>query len=151
MQELKVQPIKDGTVIDHITPGTALKVLKIIGLPSEKANIMSILINVQGKNSGTKDIVKLEEVELAPREVDKIALIAPKATINIIRNYEVVEKREVELQDMIRVIVRCANPNCISNKNEPIDSQFRVLSKTPPRLRCVYCERELEDIYGSII
>ena len=87
MKELKIQPIKDGTVIDHIASGNAFKVLKILGIPgSSEDSVISIAINVSGKK-GKKDIVKIENRELDPHEVDKIALVAPKATINIIRNF----------------------------------------------------------------
>ncbi|MCU0850964.1 MAG: aspartate carbamoyltransferase regulatory subunit, partial [Candidatus Thermoplasmatota archaeon] len=79
MKELKVTPIKDGTVIDHITPGRALKVLHILKIPESTVWVVSILMNVNGKK-GKKDIVKIENRELDPKEVDKIALIAPKAT-----------------------------------------------------------------------
>ncbi len=151
MKELKVQPIKDGTVIDHITPGNALKVLKILGLLEKQPDsIISIAMNVVGKR-GKKDIVKIENRELDPEEVNKIALIAPNATINIIRNYEVVEKRKVTIPDEIIGIVKCANPNCISNTNEPIQPKFIVKSRNPLKIKCFYCDREPEDISSQII
>jgi len=151
MKELKVQPIKDGTVIDHITPGNALKVLKILGLLERQPDsIISIAMNVVGKR-GKKDIVKIENRELDPKEVDKIALIAPNATINIIRNYEVVEKRKVMVPDEIVGIVKCANPNCISNTNEPVQPKFIVKSRNPLKIKCYYCEKEPEDISSQII
>ncbi|HEC76429.1 MAG TPA: aspartate carbamoyltransferase regulatory subunit [Thermoplasmatales archaeon] len=151
MKELKVQPIKDGTVIDHIAPGNALKVLKILGITeTQPDSVISIAINVTGKR-GKKDIVKIENRELDTKEVDKIALIAPNATINIIRNTEVVEKRRVEVPDEIVGIVKCANPNCISNMKEPVESKFIVKSKNPLRIKCYYCEREPDDISSQII
>ncbi len=151
MKELKVQPIKDGTVIDHITPGNALKVLKILGLLEKQPDsIISIAMNVVGKR-GKKDIVKIENRELDPKEVDKIALIAPNATINIIRNYEVVEKRKVKVPDEIVGIVKCANPNCISNTKEPVQPKFIVKSRNPLKIKCYYCEKEPEDISSQII
>lgn len=151
MRELKVQPIKDGTVIDHITPGNALKVLKILGIAEKQPDsVISIAINVTGKR-GKKDILKIENRELDAREVNKIALIAPNATINIIRNTEVVEKRRVEIPDEIVGIVKCANPNCISNKKEPVEPKFIVKSKNPLKIKCYYCEREPDDISSHII
>ncbi len=151
MKELKVQPIKDGTVIDHITPGNALKVLKILGLLEKQPDsIISIAMNVVGKR-GKKDIVKIENRELDPKEVNKIALIAPNATINIIRNYEVVEKRKVSIPDEIIGIVKCPNPNCISNTNEPIQPKFIVKSRNPLKIKCFYCNREPEDISSQIV
>lgn len=150
MKELKITPIKDGTVIDHITPGRALKVLRVLKIPESTSSVVSVLMNVTGKK-GRKDIVKVENRELDPKELDKIALIAPKATINIIRDYEVVKKHIVEIPDEVVGITRCSNPTCISNAREPVESRFHVISKDPPRIRCYYCEREPEDIAEGII
>ncbi len=150
MKELKITPIKDGTVIDHITPGRALLVLRVLHLPASSSSVVSILMNVMGKK-GKKDIVKIENRELDPKELDKIALIAPKATINIIRDYEVVKKHTVEIPDEVVGITRCSNPTCISNAREPVESRFHVISKDPPRIKCYYCEREPEDIAEGIM
>jgi len=150
MKELKIPPIKDGTVIDHITAGNAVKVLHILGIPKSSSSIVSVAMNVRSR-LGKKDIVKVENRELDPHEVNKIALIAPKATINIIRDYEVAEKHNVELPDEIVGIVRCSNPTCVSNSSEPVKSRFIVMSKDPPRIKCYFCEREPEDIAERII
>ena len=150
MKELRIQPIKDGTVIDHITAGQAVKVLHILRIPESTSSIVSVAINVKSR-IGKKDIVKVENRELDPREVDRIALIAPKATINIIREYEVVEKHKVQLPDEIIGIVKCSNPTCISNSHEPVKSRFLIVSKDPPQIKCYYCEREPEDIAERII
>jgi len=151
MKELKVQPIKNGTVIDHITPGAALKVLKILDIPEqERDSIVSVVMHVEGK-TGKKDIVKIENRELRAEEVDKIALIAPDATINIIRNYEVAEKHRVSIPDEIVGIVTCGNPNCISNAREPVTPRFVVKQRKPLRIQCAYCERELKDISAGLL
>jgi len=150
-KELKIPLIKEGTVIDHITAGNAVKVLHILGIPEKTLDsVVSVAMNVKSK-IGKKDIVKVENRELKPEEVNKIALIAPKATINIIRDYEVVKKFRVHLPDEIVGIVRCPNPNCISNAREPIQSRFRVISRDPIRIKCCYCEREPENIADNII
>ena len=149
-KELKVPLIKDGTVIDHITPGNAVKVLRILGITKTSSFTVSVVMNVKSK-LGKKDIVKIENRELDPPEVNKIALIAPKATINIIRDYEVAEKYKVKLPDEIIGIVRCSNPTCVSNSKEPVKSRFKVISRDPPRILCYYCEREPEDISERII
>lgn len=128
-KELKVPLIKDGTVIDHITAGNAVKVLHIIGIPKGSSSIVSVAMNVKSK-MGKKDIVKVENRELDSKEVDKIALIAPKATINIIRDYEVAKKHKVELPGKIVGIVKCANPTCVSNTNEPVESRFKVICRS---------------------
>ena len=142
---LRVSKIKKGTVIDHITHGHALDILKILGITGrESSGVITIAINVPSKKYGTKDIVKVEGRELRSDEVDKIALLAPHATINIIRNYKVVEKQRVKLPAVIRGIVKCANPSCISNSGEPIQPTFYVENEEPLRLRCHYCGRIME-------
>ena len=150
MKELKVQPIKNGTVIDHITAGNAVKVLHILGIPKISSYIVSVAMNVNSKY-GKKDIVKVENRELDAHEVNKIALIAPKATINIIRDYEVAEKHRVQIPDEVIGIIRCSNPTCVSNSREPVKSRFIVLKKDPIQIKCYYCEREPDDIAERII
>ncbi|RLG22905.1 aspartate carbamoyltransferase regulatory subunit [Methanosarcinales archaeon] len=151
MKELKVKRIESGTVIDHIPPGQAPNVLKILGIRGGSKEVVSMVMNVVGK-TGKKDIVKIENRELAEDELDQIALIAPNATINIIRDYEVVEKYKVTPHDFVEGVVKCSNPNCISNTNEPIVPKFLVERKKPVVLRCMYCERKItEDIAKYLI
>lgn len=151
MKQLKVQPIKNGTVIDHIAAGTALKVLAILGISKMPTETVSVLMNVFSKKYSKKDMVKIENRELNPKEVDKIGLIAPEATINIVKNYRVIVKHKVKLPEVVIGIVRCANPNCISNLKEPVKSKFAVISTSPLKLRCYYCEREMEDVAENIM
>ena len=151
MRDLKVTPIKNGTVIDHISAGMALKVLKVLGISENLSSTVSVLLHVPSKMQGWKDIVKVEDRELNPRELSKIALIAPDATINIIRNYNVAEKHTVALPERAVGILRCANPNCITNSREPVESVFLVRSKDPLRLQCHYCDREIEDIPAHVL
>lgn len=136
---LRVSKIKNGTVIDHITGGHALDVAKILGITGKKRKVITIAINVPSGRFGFKDILKIEGRELNPGEVDKIALLAPHATINIIRNYQVVEKKRVKLPQVIHNIVKCANPACITNTDEPVESKFYVENEDPLRLKCHYC------------
>src|SRR2546427_563841 len=151
MRELRVTPIKNGTVIDHIPAGLALKVLKILGIGDAVTSTVTVAMHVPSQAMGWKDIVKVEDRELGGRELEKIALIAPTATVNVIRNYNVAEKRPLALPDWAVGILRCANPNCISNVREPIESSFVVRSKNPLRVVCKYCDRELEDIVSHIL
>lgn len=136
---LRVSKIKNGTVIDHITGGHALDVIKILGITGRVDGVVTVAINVPSKKLDVKDMVKIEGRELKSEEVDKIALLAPHATINIVRNYKVVEKQRVKLPNIIRGIVKCANPACISNSKEPVQPTFYVESEEPLRLRCHYC------------
>jgi aspartate carbamoyltransferase regulatory subunit len=153
MKEVKVAPIRNGTVIDHITAGQALNVLKILGVNENNiASTISVALHVQsGKEMGLKDIVKLEDRELDPGTVDQIALIAPDATIAIIRDYYVAEKFKVTLADDITGLVRCSNPNCITNMGEPVEPQFRVVERHPPTLRCAYCDRTLVNVSDNLM
>jgi aspartate carbamoyltransferase regulatory subunit len=102
-------------------------------------------MNVSSRRSGRKDIVKVEDRELKEEEVNKISLIGPGATINIIRDRRVVDKYTVDMPDLIVGVLRCPNPSCISNTNEPINSRFIVKSKNPVILRCVYCEQAIAE------
>ena len=142
---LRVKPITNGTVIDHIAGGQALNVLKILGISGTTGATVSVVMNVESKKLGKKDIVKVEDRELREEELDRIALIAPAASINIIRNCKVIEKRPVDLPDEIVGVVRCQNPNCISNTHEPIKSRMLVKGKNPVSLRCLYCEQPLTE------
>lgn len=136
---LRVSKIKDGTVIDHITGGHALEVLKILGITDHVECVVTVGMNVPSKTLGLKDMVKIEGRELKSEEVDKIALLAPHASINIIRNYKVVDKQLVRLPKIIKETIKCANPACISNSKEPVKSTFYVENEEPLRLRCHYC------------
>jgi len=141
---LRVSKIKEGTVIDHITGGHALDVIKILGIKGRAEGVVTVAMNVPSKRHGTKDVVKVEGRELNPKEVDKIALLAPHATINIIRDYKAAEKKRVKLPKVIRGIVKCANPACISNSSEPVQPTFYVEKEDPLRLRCHYCSYIME-------
>lgn len=144
-RELRVKPIKNGTVIDHIAGGQALNVLKILGISGTTDATVSVVMNVESSKLGKKDIVKVEDRELLEDEVNKIALIAPAASINIIRDYTVIDKHIVDLPNEIVGVVRCQNPNCISNTTEPIKSRMLVKAKNPVLLRCIFCEQPLTD------
>ena len=152
--EIKIPPIRNGTVIDHIENGQALNVLKILGVNENNIDSgISIGMHVPTTKESKKwkDIVKLEDMELDETTVSKIALIAPEATISIIRDYYVAEKFDVKLGDKVVGLVRCSNPNCITNKGEPVSPKFFVENRNPPRLRCGYCDRILLNISDNLI
>lgn len=152
--DIKIPPIRNGTVIDHIANGQALNVLKILGVSESNIDsAISIGMHVPTTKTGSKwkDVVKLEDRELDPKTVDKIALIAPDATISIIRDYYVAEKYQVKLGERVVGLVKCSNPNCITNKGEPVAPEFFVESRNPPKLRCVYCDRVLLKISDNLI
>jgi len=146
VRELKITPIKNGTVIDHIGDGLALEVLRIMGAQAlDKDSTVSVALHVRSNKLGWKDIVKVENMELSPRKVNAIALIAPTATISIIREYKVREKRPVDLPERIVGVLRCPNLNCISNQVEPVESEFEVTQRRPVVLTCAFCERRVDD------
>ena len=145
MKGVKVKRIKNGTVIDHITGGQALNVLQIIGVTKEYPKaVLTVAMNVPSKKMGIKDIVKVEGRELKADEVDKISLISPESSINIIRDYEVREKKNVSLPKTLEGVLVCDNPNCITNF-EKTKTRFAVEEKSPIKLRCSYCERTMSE------
>lgn len=149
VEELRIKKIEEGTVIDHIPAGYAFSVLKILNISGREGFIVSIAMNVPSRKLKKKDIVKIEKRELKEEEVNKIALIAPTATINIIKNYKVVRKRRITLPDIIENILKCINPKCITNSpREKVTTKFLVISKEPVKLKCKYCSTvlDLEDI-----
>ena len=141
---MKVQKIEHGTVIDHILPGMAFDVLRVLGLSNDRS--MSILINSQSKKGGKKDILKIEDVELSGEEANRVALISPHATINIIVEGNVVNKFKAEAPKVVRGILTCSNPNCISRQNEPVTSEFRLSPDAGHKYVCAYCERDIIDL-----
>lgn len=147
--ELKIRAIENGTVIDHITANKALHILKILNLPDDETANVTVAMNVSSGEIGRKDIVKIENRELDHSELNQIALIAPKATINIIRDFEPVKKDKIVLPKTITSIIKCTNPKCITNfESEPITPVFNVVREYPPVVRCRYCEKliKTEDI-----
>jgi aspartate carbamoyltransferase regulatory subunit len=143
-KELRVSKIKDGTVIDHIRGGYALDVVKILGINGKEKRVMTIAINVPSRRFRVKDIVKIEGKALSVQEVNRIALVAPHASINIIHDYTVIEKLEVKLPNTVEGILKCVNPCCISNSNEPVTSKFYAKQEEPLVLKCHYCGFILE-------
>ncbi|GAB6877787.1 aspartate carbamoyltransferase regulatory subunit [Halorubrum gandharaense] len=134
--ELRVSKIRNGTVIDHVEGGQALNVLAILGIDGSEGFGVSIGMNVPSDRLGHKDVVKVEGRELSASEVDVLSLIAPEATINIIREFEVAEKNRVTRPENVRGVLSCPNHNCITNADEPVDTRFDVVSDG---VRCDYC------------
>ncbi|MFP4423734.1 MAG: aspartate carbamoyltransferase regulatory subunit [Candidatus Woesearchaeota archaeon] len=138
MKELRVNAIKEGTVIDHISPGSAFKILKILDLKGLEHEIL-FGNNLPSKH-GKKAILKISEKFCTEEEINKIAILSPTATLNIIRDYNVEEKKQVKIPDKLNGIARCANPNCITN-NDSVPQRFDIVDKKEIHLKCFYCER----------
>ena len=142
--ELMVRRIKEGTVIDHIDEGKGLQVLDALRIDGHDGSLITIALNVPSGKSKKKDIIKVENKFLKDDDTNKIAVISPKATINIIKNYKLIEKRRVALPNEIDRIFRCANPDCITNSTERIDSVMDLIDKEGMILKCRYCSRVLD-------
>jgi aspartate carbamoyltransferase regulatory subunit len=142
--ELMVRRIKEGTVIDHIDEGKGLQVINALHIDGKDGSLITIALNVPSGKFKKKDIIKVENKFLKDEDTNKIAVIAPKATINMIRDYKLVEKRRVSLPNEIDKIFRCSNPDCITNSNEVIESVMDVIDKEGSVLKCRYCSRILD-------
>lgn len=138
-KQLNVSAIKDGTVIDHIPTKALFKVIQILKL-DEVQNMVTFGNNLDSKAMGTKAIVKIANRFFEDVEVNKIALVAPNAKLNTIRNYEVVEKRVVQIPEQVIGYVRCFNPKCITNA-ENVITKFQIISEKPIEMKCFYCEK----------
>lgn len=148
-KQLKVSAIKEGTVIDHIPAQNLFKVISILRLDKINTQI-TFGTNLESKRLGLKAIIKISELFFREAEINKIALVAPDAKLNIIKEYEVVEKKLVQIPDEISGIVKCFNPQCITN-HEKITTRFTVLSKKEVSLKCHYCEKITDAEHMEII
>ncbi len=147
LRAFKVFAIEAGTVIDHIDAGNALKIISILDLYRDN-HVVTMGMNFKSKSHGYKDIIKVEHRELTPEEVNRVAIFAPHASINIIRNYDVAKKFKAEIPDQIKHLIVCPNPMCITN-HEKMDTLFGVKPNGHNlKLKCHYCEKQFlsEDI-----
>lgn len=138
-KELKVSAIENGTVIDHIPATSVFQVIRILNLDNVSNQIM-IGTNLDSQKLGKKGIIKVSNKYFESEEINKIALVAPTATLIVIKDYTVVYKAKVEIPDKIKKIVKCINPNCITN-HENIPTKFMVIDKSELKLQCHYCEK----------
>jgi aspartate carbamoyltransferase regulatory subunit len=140
-KELIVSAIENGTVIDHIPAESVFQVIRILGLDKTDKQVY-FGINLESKKFGTKGIIKISEKYFENVEVNKIALVAPSATMIEIRDFEVVSKNNVKIPETIEKIVKCFNPNCITN-HEQVETKFRVFydENNDLKLACRYCEK----------
>lgn len=148
-RELAVAALQCGTVIDHIPSEVLFKCVKILGL-EQMPNKLTIGNNLASKRLGTKGIIKVSDTFFPEATLNRIALIAPTAVVNIIRDYEVVEKRGVELPLVIKGIVKCDNPKCITN-NEPMQTVFEVVGERHGQIRCRYCNHIVSNEKANIL
>ena len=141
--DLIVRRIKDGTVIDHINEGKGLNVLEALEIDGSKGNVITIALNMPSGKLSKKDMIKVEGLFLEDDDTNKLAVIAPASTVNIIKDYKLIEKRRVSLPNEIDRIFRCSNLDCISNSTERMDSIMDVIDKEKLVMKCRYCSRIL--------
>ena len=138
-QQLVVSAIQNGTVIDHVPAKSLFKVIQILGL-DHIDNQITFGTNLESKKLGRKAIIKISGRYFEDNDINRIALVAPEAKLNIIKDYAVVEKKVVKVPDYITAIARCMNPKCITNL-ENVKTRFLVISKKNIALKCRYCEK----------
>lgn len=148
-KELQVSAIENGTVIDHIPADKLFDVINVLGI-SRMENAMTFGTNLKSSKLGKKAIVKIWDKFLEDDEVNKLALVAPSAKINIIRDYDVAEKKKVNVPEKVEGIVKCMNPKCITNC-ECVKTKFTVINDSPIVLRCHYCEKLTDQAHLEII
>lgn len=140
---LRVRKIENGIVIDHIPRGRAMKVLSMLGIGEDFPGTVSTVMNAPSSEFGLKDVIKIEGRALSKKELEKVALVAPYASINVVKEYEVVEKYKLSLPEDLEGVVKCPNPTCISNAEGT--PKLKVKERNPLKLQCHYCEK----VYGE--
>ncbi len=141
--ERKIPAIKDGSVIDHIPSRETFRIFRILD-PQEFINPITVTLNLDSKKIGKKGVIKIDDRFLTKKEVNKIAILAPNATVSIIKNYKIVEKIEVKIPKVMKGVINCSNPVCVTNTEE-VSTNFKVVRKDPLEMKCQYCER----VYGK--
>lgn len=142
IKEMQVAALENGTAIDHIPSEQLFKVASLLGI-EHLNNRIAIGNNLQSKKMGSKGLIKISDKFFEEADINKISLIAPNVIMNIIRDYEVVEKKQVTLPEELIGIVKCNNPKCITN-NEPMNTRFYVVDKDKVEIKCHYCERKID-------
>ena len=139
-KERLVAAIENGTVIDHIPAEKTYAVATLLGLQKLQTPV-TIGYNYPSKKLGKKGIIKIEDKFFTDEEISRLSVVAPNVVLNVIRDYEVVEKKKVVTPDTLKGIVRCNNPKCITN-NEPMNTIFHVIDKNSGIIKCHYCDKE---------
>lgn len=137
---LPVSAIKNGTVIDHITHGQALRIIPLLGLATD-GNRITIGLNLPSKRLGSKDLIKIENRILTEEEANEIVVFSPSATINVIQNFKVFKKYSTRLPEAMKKVFICGNPTCIT-RAEAVESYFHISEQGKQiKLTCHYCEK----------
>jgi aspartate carbamoyltransferase regulatory subunit len=140
-KEIKIPPIKEGVVIDHIPKNQVLRVAQLLSVGKEEG-MVTIGMNLMSNKLKSKDVIKIEGRDLTDNEINKISIIAPEATVSFIKDYKIEEKLQVRLPKKVEKIVKCNNPRCIT-RHQDVSTIFHVVNKKPLKLRCHYCEKSI--------
>ena len=147
-KELIVSALENGTVLDHIPAENVYKALDILDLKGVETQI-TIGINLTSKLYGKKGIIKIADKFFEDEELNKLALIAPDATVNVIKGFQVVEKKKLQMPEVVEGIAKCMNPKCITN-HQPVKTRFTTIKNANEiLLHCHYCEKN-SDIRGLL-
>jgi aspartate carbamoyltransferase regulatory subunit len=141
--ERKIPAIKDGSVIDHIPSRDTFRIMRILD-PQEFTHPISVTLNLDSQKIGKKGVIKIDNRFLTEKEVNKIAILAPNASVSIIKDYKIVEKIQVKIPEELVGIIDCSNPTCVTSR-EAVVSNFKVVRENPLEVKCLYCER----VYGK--
>ncbi|MBQ4423887.1 MAG: aspartate carbamoyltransferase regulatory subunit [Clostridia bacterium] len=134
---MNIDSIQNGVVIDHITAGQGMKLYHLLKLDETDLSV-AIIRNVVSRKMGKKDIIKIDAD--IPVNLDVIAYVDPGATVNIIRNGALVEKRQMELPETLTDVLVCKNPRCITSTEQELKHIFRLTDRENKVYRCIYCE-----------
>ena len=141
-----ISALENGTVIDHINSENTLKVVNILKLNQEQEKMIMIGVNFKSKTMMKKGLIKIANKELSMEELNKIAIVAPNASIAIVKNYEIIKKSKLDFPKEFVGIAKCGNTNCITN-HEPVKTHFKTISEEPVMVKCKYCEK----VFGNDI
>ena len=140
---MNVDSIRDGIVIDHIAAGCGMKLYRLLGLEALEAPVAMITNVVSGK-MGRKDIIKIDaDINV---DLDIIGYVDPGATVNLIRNGELMEKKRIEVPEKLVNVIRCKNPRCITSSEQELDHIFRLTDREKKEYRCAWCEAKASSL-----
>ena len=140
---MNIDSIENGIVIDHIQAGRGMRLYYLLGLDSLDVSI-AIIQNVSSKKMGKKDIIKVDAD--IPINIDAIGFVDPNATVNIIKNGELVEKRDIDMPERLTNVIKCKNPRCITGTEQELPQVFKLTDRENKVYRCIYCEAKAKPI-----
>ena len=135
---MNIDSIQNGVVIDHITAGKGMKLVELLGLNESELSV-AIIKNVHSRKMGKKDIIKIDAD--IPFNLDVIGYVDPEATVDIIRNGKLVEKKRIGQPEILKGVIRCKNPRCITSVEQELKHIFTLVDG---EYRCIYCETKAD-------